>query len=206
MPCSSARPFPMKNMMTRLLSMSIRAQILLLAFIVAVPAAGIIVYSGIQMREDARNNARRETLRLADTIAAEQQNLITAAQQAITTLAQLPDVKKQNAAKVQPILQDILKVNIQYSNIFMTDGNGVVWASAIPHLLHQNLSDRLYFKKALASGQLSSGEYVISRATTQPTFNVAYPLKVRGTSQKTIREKVAHVLDLVPLEDRKSVV
>jgi iron(III) transport system ATP-binding protein len=30
--------------------------------------------------------------------------------------------------------------------------------------------------------------------------NVAYPLKVRGTSQKTIREKVAHVLDLVHLE------
>jgi iron(III) transport system ATP-binding protein len=30
--------------------------------------------------------------------------------------------------------------------------------------------------------------------------NVAYPLKVRGASQKSIREKVAHVLDLVHLE------
>jgi len=167
----------MKKIMTGLLSMSIRAQILLLAFIVAVPAAGIIVYSGVQMREDAIYDARRETLRLADTIAAEQQNLITAAQQAIITLAQLPDVKKQNAAKVQPILHDILKVNTQFSNIFMTDRNGRVWATANPHLLHQNVSDRFYFKKAFASGQLSSGEYVISRATTQPTFNVAYPLK-----------------------------
>jgi iron(III) transport system ATP-binding protein len=30
--------------------------------------------------------------------------------------------------------------------------------------------------------------------------NVAYPLKVRGTSKKTIQEKVGHVLDLVHLE------
>lgn len=185
----------MKNVMTRLLSMSIRAQILLLAFIVAIPAAGIIVYSGITMREDARADARRETLRLADTIAAEQQNLITAAQQAMITLAQLPDVKKQNAAKVQSILRDILKVNTQFSNIFMTDRNGRVWATANPHLLHQNVSDRLYFKKALASGQLSSGEYVISRATTQPTFNVAYPLKnERGATIGVIG--VGFVLDI----------
>ncbi len=185
----------MKSLMTRLLSMSIRAQLLLLAFIVAIPAAGIIVYSGVQMREDAIVGARRETLRLADTIAAEQQTLIAAAQQAITTLAQLPDVKKQNAEKVQPILSDILKVNTQYSNIFMTDRNGRVWATAVPHLLHQNVSDRIYFKKALAGGQLSSGEYVISRATTQPTFNVAYPLKnERGATIGVIG--VGFVLDI----------
>jgi PAS domain S-box-containing protein len=185
----------MKSLMTGLLSMSIRAQILLLAFIVAVPAAGIIVYSGVQMRADAIYGARRETLRLADTIAAEQQNLLTAAQQAIMTLAQLPEVKKQNAGKVQPILRDILKVNTQYSNIFMTDRNGVVWATAVPQLLHQNVSDRFYFKKALASGQLSSGEYVISRATTQPTFNVAYPLKnERGATIGVIG--VGFVLDV----------
>ena len=41
------------------------------------------------------------------------------------------------------------------------------------------MGDRRYFRNALASGQLSSGEYVVSRATTRPAFNLAYPLKDR---------------------------
>jgi two-component system, cell cycle sensor histidine kinase and response regulator CckA len=152
-------------------------QLFLLAFIMALPAAGIIVYSGIQMREHAIADAKRETQKLADSIAAENQNLLAAAQQLIIVLAQLPDVKRQNAAKVQPILRDILKLNSQFSNIFIADLNGLVWATAVPVKPPFIVSDRRYFKDALASGQLSSGEYVISRATTNPAFNVAYPLK-----------------------------
>ena len=83
----------MKNIMTRLISMSIRAQILLIVFIVAIPAAGIIVYFGIQTREDAIHEARMETQRLAYTIEAEQQNLIMSAQQLMIALTQLPEVK-----------------------------------------------------------------------------------------------------------------
>jgi PAS domain S-box-containing protein len=172
-----ARFFLLNNILTRLLSMPIRAQILLLAFIVAIPAAGIIMYSGIQMREGAIRDARMETQRLAENIAAEQQNLIAAAQQLITALAQLPDVKRQNANRVDPVLRDILKLNTQYSNIFITDRSGLVWATAVPHLLHQSVSDRRYFQNALASEQLSSGEYAISRATARPVFNIAAPLR-----------------------------
>jgi PAS domain S-box-containing protein len=174
--------------------MSIRAQILILAFIVAIPAAGIIVYSGIQMREASTHDARMETQRLADNIAAEQQNLIAAAQQLIIALAQLPEVKKQNRDRVQPVLRDILKLNAQYSNIFIADLNGLVWATAVPTKPPFIVSDRRYFNNALASGQLSSGEYVISRATARPAFNVAYPLRdERGTIIGVI--SVGFVLD-----------
>ena len=167
----------LKNIMTTLVSMPIRAQILLLAFIVAFPAAGIIVYSGIQTREEAIHDARLETQRLAGNIAAEQQNLITAAQQLMIALAQLPQVKEHNRDRVEPILRDILKLNAQYSNIFIANRNGLVWATAVPVKSPFIIADRNYFKNALASGQLSSGEFVISRATTRPTFNIAYPLK-----------------------------
>ena len=172
-----ARLSLLKNMMTTLVSMPIRAQILLLAFIVAFPAAGIIVYSGIQTRKEAIHDARLETQRLAGNIAAEQQNLITAAQQLMIALAQLPQVKEHNRDRVEPILRDILKLNAQYSNIFIANRNGLVWATAVPVKSPFIIADRNYFKNALASGQLSSGEFVISRATTRPTFNIAYPLK-----------------------------
>ena len=167
----------MKNLKTRLLSMNIRTQLLLLAFIVAIPAASIIVYSGMQTRADAIYHARLETQRLAGNIAAEQQNLIRSAQQLTIALAQLPDVKKHNTARVESILRDILKLNTQYSNIFIADLKGLVWATAVPTKPPFIISDRLYFKNAIASGQLSSGEFIISRATTQPVFNIGYPLR-----------------------------
>lgn len=166
-----------KDIMNRFFSLSIRTQLFLLAFIMALPAAGIIVYTGIQMRESAVTDAKRETQKLADSIVADNQNLIAAAQQLITSLAQMPYVKMQNAAKVQPVLRDILKLNSQFSNIFIADRNGLVWATAVPVKPPFIVSDRRYFKNALESGQLSSGEYVISRATTRPAFNVAYPLR-----------------------------
>jgi PAS domain S-box-containing protein len=167
----------MKNMMTRIVSLSIKTQILILAFIVAMPAAGIIVYSGIQMRDDAMFAAGMETRRLAGNIASEQQNLVAAARQLIIALTQLPEVKKRNRDRVQPFLGDILKLNPQYSNILIADRGGTIWAAAIPTNPTFNVSDRRYFKNAVASGQLSSGEYVISRATAHPTFNLAYAFK-----------------------------
>ncbi len=167
----------MISMMTRLVSMSVKAQILVLAFIVAMPAIGIIVYSGIQMREEAMQAARVETLRLADNIAAEQQNFIAAAQQLIIVLAQLPEVQRQDRAWVEPFLGDILKLNSQYSNILVSDVAGSIWAAAIPTRPTFNVSDRRYFINAVKSGKLSSGEYIISRATAKPTFNLAYAFK-----------------------------
>ena len=173
--------------MTRLVSIDIRTQLLLLAFIVAIPAACIIVYSGIQTRNDAIHDARVETQRLVANIAAEQQNLINSAQQLSIALAQLPEVKRHNSVKVESILRDILKLNTQYSNIFIADLKGWVWASAVPTKPPFVISDRRYFKNALASGQLSSGEFVISRATTHPVFNISYPLKNdRGTLEGII--------------------
>jgi PAS domain S-box-containing protein len=170
----------MKNIMTRLASISIKAQLLILAFTVAIPAAGIIVHYGLQTREAAVNEALLETKRLAGNIAAEQHNLISATQQLMIALAQLPEIKKQDKNRVEPILRNILKLNAQYTNILIADRKGVLWVTAAPSQPPRIVSDRWYFKKVIASGQLSSGEFIISRTRSQPTFSIAYPLKNEG--------------------------
>jgi PAS domain S-box-containing protein len=164
-------------MMTRLMSLSIRTQILLLAFIVAIPAAGIIVYSGIKMREEALNVARMETQRLVDNIASEQRNLVAGTDQLMTVLAQLPEVKRKEKDKVEHVLRKLREQNPIYYHLFMADQNGNVWADALPLPSPQHVGDRRYFRSAIASGKLSSGEYVVSRLTSEPIFNLAYPVK-----------------------------
>jgi PAS domain S-box-containing protein len=167
----------MKNLLPRLLHLSVKTQILILALIVAIPAVGIIVYTGIKARDEAVRDASLETQHIAENIAAEQQNLVASAQQLIIALTQLPDVKKQNKNRVQTLLMDIRKLNPQYSNILIADRAGTVWAAAVPIEPTFNVSDRRYFQNAVASGQLSSGEYILSRSTTLPTFNLAYAFK-----------------------------
>ena len=161
--------------MNRLLALSIRVQILLLAAVVALPATGIIVYSGLRLRDGAVQRAGLETEQLADAIAAEQRNLVSGAEQVVTVLAQLPEVRARDP-RVTPVLKTLLYLNPAYSNVFIADREGNVWASGVstPGF---SVADRRYFVNAIRTGRLSSGEYVVSRATARPAINLGYPLR-----------------------------
>ena len=157
--------------------MSIRAQLFFVIFIVALPAAGIMAYTSIRLHDEALNEAQKVTERLVERIAVEQQNLVNGAEQLMTALAELPEVKQHDAARVEPILRRLVKLNTSYSNIFIADKSGDVWATAVPVKHPFNVADRQYFQNAMARGQLSSGEYIISRAISKPTINFSYPVK-----------------------------
>jgi two-component system cell cycle sensor histidine kinase/response regulator CckA len=157
--------------------MSIRAQLFLIVCIVALPAAGVIIHSGITVRNEEVKNALKDTWKLADGISSEQQSMLASTHQLVTALAQLPEVRNHDVARMQSILGNIHKIHSQYSNIFIADRSGTVWVTAIPTPPPFIISDRRYFRNAIASGQLSSGEYVVSRATSKATFNFAYPIK-----------------------------
>lgn len=161
----------------RLTTLSIRSLLLLITLVVALPAAGLILYSGIQFRNAMFNEAKNDTAKLADRIATDQQNLVAGAEQLMAALSLLPEVRGRDAARVEPVLRELRKLNPMFSNIFIADPKGTVWATAVPVKPPFFIGDRRYFRNALASGRLSSGEYVVSRATARPALNLAYPLR-----------------------------
>jgi len=163
--------------MARFYAMSIRAQLLLMAFILALPAMGIIIYSGLEQRKEAINNARTETRKLAYNIVSEQQNMVAGAQQLVSALAQMPHVKSHDTARVQAILAEILRLNPQYLNIFIADRSGMMWVSAVPLKSNFSISDRRYFRNARSSGKFSSGEYILGRIFGKPTISFGYPFR-----------------------------
>ena len=163
--------------MTRLYSMPIRTLLFLIVFVVALPAAGIIAHSGFKLRREALDQARKDTQRIVETIEIEQQRLVSGTEQLMTALAQLPVVRKHDAAGTVPILRELLKLNPMYANMIVADRDGTVWATAVPVAAPFNIAERRYFRNALASGQLSSGEYIVGRATSKPVLNLGLPLK-----------------------------
>jgi len=186
------------NLLSR---MPIRYQLRLIVIIMALPIVGLIVNTGVQQRREAMNAARKDTQKLADGIASEQQGAVAAARQLMASLSQLPEIRQKDVPKVTSLLARIHKVNPNLTNVFIADRSGTVWATAVPVTPSFAIADRRYFKAALASGRLSSGEYVVSRATNQPTFNLAYPLKdERGEITGVISvgfllEKYRHLLE-----------
>lgn len=195
--------------MIKFLSLSIRTQLLLIVLIAALPAAGIIIYSGFEQRANAVKDARAEMQKLAAIIASEQRTRAASAEQLLKILAQLPEVKKHHPSKVEPLLNDLLKLHTQYANIFITDRSGSVWASAVP-AKNVNVSDRRYFKNALATGQLSSGEYVVGKFTNKFVLALAYPFRdERGTIAGVIvlgfdLDYYKHLIDSPDLEGGKA--
>ncbi|MBJ6726874.1 ATP-binding protein [Geomesophilobacter sediminis] len=167
----------LSSAMTRFFSLTIRAQLVFIVLITAVPAGGMILYSGMKLRSEAIKIAVLDSQRLADSMALQQKNLVAAAQQLVSALAQLPAVKRGDPANVEPLLAEILRLNSHYSNIAIINPDGLVLASAVKALRNRSVADRRYFKNPIAAGRFSSGEYIISRAIFKPVFNFGYPLR-----------------------------
>ena len=156
--------------------LSIRAQLLVLAVLLTLPALGIIVYSGLKERAADYRNAVIESQRLADSLAGQQEILTNEARLLCTLLAALPEVRERNVARVKVILADIHRQSRQYINILIAGSDGRIWASAVPTARTDYVGDRRYFLAAQQTRRFSSGEYVISRALGKPTIHMAYPL------------------------------
>jgi len=161
--------------MNPLFRIPIRLQLMIIVAIVAFPAAGIIIYSGIQHRDQAIKHARVDTQNLVELVASEQRLLVASAQQLLVTLAQLPEINEKDVANTNLFLSRILKLHPSIGNIFIADRTGTIWASAAPFTTKITIHDRRYFKNAMATGQLSSGEYQIGRISHVPTLNLGYP-------------------------------
>jgi C4-dicarboxylate-specific signal transduction histidine kinase len=163
--------------MNPMLRIPIRWQLIIIAVIVALPAAGIIISSGVQQRNRAIKDARMDTQRLVDRIASEQRILVASARQLVVPLSQLSEIEEKNAAKANQLLSKILKLQPNFANIFIADRTGTIWASAVPFANPITINDRRYFKNALTSGQLSSGEFQIARIVDKSSLNLGYPYR-----------------------------
>ena len=162
--------------MKQLYSLSIRTQLLVITLIIVLPIVVVICYAGVKQRAHAIDDAFSLTQIISERVAAEQKQLAVGAENLLATLALLPEVRNRDSVKTTRLLKQINQVNQQYVNILVADRNGEVWAGvAIPP--KASISDRRYFKNALAQGRFATGEYVISKGLGVPVFNFAYPYR-----------------------------
>jgi len=117
------------------------------------------------------------TQRLVDRIASEQRIVVASARQLLVSVSQLPEVKEGKSTEVNLVLSGILKLSPNFSSLYIADTTGTIWASAKPIANRISIYDRRYFKNAIATGQISSGEFQIGRISNKPSLNLGYPYR-----------------------------
>ena len=154
---------------------SLRAMLFGLVLLSVLPALGIILFNGLQSRNDAFHHAENELIRIVTTLAGVQQRTSDVTRQTLLTLSLMDRVQSQDIDGCISIFKRILLHNPLYTNIALSNREGTVLASAVP-MSFDSLADRKHFRDALRTKDFSPGEFIVSRGTAVPSFPFAYPI------------------------------
>ncbi len=157
--------------------LSLRTRLLLVCFLAAVPAFGMLLHTFSKERARELSPVKTDVLRTANLVAVEEQRRIGEARTLLVTLAQFPLVRVPADPACGRMLAHLLKRFPQYTNFGVTDASGNVVCSALPLTAPVNIADRDYFRRAVERRDFAYGTYQIGRVTHLPGINFAYPMK-----------------------------
>ncbi len=164
---------------------SIRAHLVLLVLISILPALGIIVCSGIKLRNNEMQKARENTDKILQGLAYHHEITAENIYQFLIVLSRLPDVQSRNEQACSILFGQLLKKNPMYANIFAATADGTVFASALSEAV-VNIQDRKYYRDVLRTKDFSAGEYTVGVMSNLPVIPYAYPVLDAGGRVKAI--------------------
>jgi len=140
------------------------------------PVAALEVSTALDQRERAAEEVQAEAVRLARLVASNEQAIVEAVRQLLTTLAQVDSIKRHDREACEPLLRTLIAHNELYANIAVANADGSIRCSAVKPKGAVNLADRAYFQRTLQTRNFTIGDYEVGRITGKPTLNMGYPV------------------------------
>lgn len=173
-PAAQGQPVIIDKPMISLQLSSLRSRLILTLLIACIPAGWLFLHASQEIRTIvATEIGERETLQVARAAIRDHQRLIAEAQQLLSTLSLLPEVR---SGACDRLLAQLAGLNKNYLNLGVLSPEGDVQCSAMPADKPLNLAQRSYFQRAIASRAFSIGDYQIGQITKQPSLVVAQPV------------------------------
>ncbi len=155
----------------------IRGRLILLALILVVP----LMLERARSLEDAR---ARQIAAISSDYTALVGHVVDAQRQVISSveavLKSSSYVYRLGVEVGEPciVMRASFRVDLPWiRSLSMVDRDGRIKCSTMPGIGGLDINDRAYLRAALAAGSLVLSDYVLSRATHQPTIMAAYPLR-----------------------------
>ena len=156
---------------------NLRARLILLGIFTLLPAFGFVVYSSLEQRQQAMEQARKEASRLLQIAALEQKQLVASVQEQLLTLAQLPIVREpEQAGRCNSTFAIVREQHRHYGNLGVIGRDGWLRCSSLPFKSPVYLGDRDYFRAAIASRDFSVSDLQIGRVVKKSVVAFARPV------------------------------
>jgi diguanylate cyclase (GGDEF)-like protein/PAS domain S-box-containing protein len=160
--------------MVRLFS-SLRFRLILLVFLAVLPALGVILYSGLEQRRLAADEARRQVQDLVGHASVYQEQTVMRVRQLLFTLAELPMVRQQDGAACNALFARVMEREKIFTNISAINLQGMAFASVLPQPAKTQLG-RSHVDGALQTRDFSVGEFGLGRASGKANIHFGYPV------------------------------
>jgi len=170
----------------------LRFRLFLLVLLAILPALFLVLYSAVEQRETAKDEAIKASQRLVGLAAANQKQQIEATRQLLQTLSQLKEMRPEKRVECETLLTNLLELHPVYANIVAIGPDGYSFASAVP-TNHHDYRSQPFFKEARDSLKFVVGEYRVDGPSRRAMIDLAQPVR---DPEKGLVAVIAASLDL----------
>ena len=158
--------------------MSLRRRLFLLGGLTLLPVIGLLAYDQIDLRQKREQELHATAVDLAQDLAREVQRIVEGGHNVLFALAQMPEIRSEDAAACNDIVSRLLPSYEGFLTIAATRTDGTVFCAA-DHANSQppypSAADRYYFQETVRTGAFTVGRFVQGRVTNTPSFHMAIP-------------------------------
>lgn len=181
---------------------STRFRLMMLVLLAVVPALGLTLYTGLEVRQQASEKAQTDAKRLIRISSDSYNDLIASGHQLLTGLALLPQVSQREAESCNRLIASMLSEFPEYINLAAADPQGNIFCSGVKLTSPVNIADRDYFQRVMNTSNFSVSDYIVSRETQKSTIIMAHPsLNASGKVQAVVTAS----LDLIVLNQTMTI-
>ena len=155
---------------------SLRSRLGVIFLISVIPPLLLLTLSYFQLRENEKEKAENEALRILRLSASNEERLIEGARQLLITFSKDKDIRQGNFSQCNENAKFILDQFPFYTALGVVDNKGKIVCSGMEFDPDTNVSDRRYIQQVLQTNDFAVGQYQIGRVSNLPSVNFGYPI------------------------------
>jgi PAS domain S-box-containing protein len=154
----------------------LRFRLVVLVVLASLPPVALTLHIARQDRQRQTAALRQRSQDMVKLAARKEDEMIAGTRQLLRAVAESSQVQSARWGNCAKLLRTLFADYPRYANLGVIKTNGEVSASALPLTNTVNLGDRSFFQRALATHDLSIGDYEVGRISGKPSFDLGYPV------------------------------
>ncbi|RJG00171.1 diguanylate cyclase domain-containing protein [Noviherbaspirillum sedimenti] len=159
--------------------LTLRLRLILIIFLAAIPAVGLLIYSSINEYENRWQHASDNLLSLSELAATSQSKILHGIHNLLIAISKIPVVYKFESSACDAYLASLLPgyVQYQFESFSVYNSAGIRECGALPFASGRiSIQDRPYFQTALAERRFVVSGFLISKLTGSSTIAFVLPI------------------------------